>query len=149
MNLSHRAFPPGVLRGIEWVFIFLGTASCVLVVLVFAAQQPNDLWPAPGLYFIEIILLALAALISKFFDTQPEKRDYNIITWIAAGALLAFVILGGFSIGPYLFPAMISFGLAGAAADVRRERPIFPRLGLVLVAAVVQAAFIGIFLLIF
>jgi uncharacterized membrane protein len=149
VSLSHSSLPTGLLRFIEWVFVLLGAAICILVVLMFAAQQPDDLWPAPGIYFLEIIFLALAALISKFFENQPEKRDYNIITWIAAGALLAFVILGGFSIGPYLFPAMISFGLAGTAADLSHRRPIFPRLGQVLVAAVVQVAFIGIFLLIF
>jgi hypothetical protein len=149
MSLSQRSLPAGLLRGIEWVFALLGAAICVLVVLIFAAQQPDNLWPAPGLYFIEIIILAFAALISKLFESQPGNRDYNILTWIAAGALLAFVILGGFSIGPYLFPAMISFGLAGAAADIRHRRPIFSRLELALVAAVVQAAFMGIFLLIF
>jgi hypothetical protein len=149
MSLSQRSLPTRLLRGIEWVFALLGAAICVLVVLIFAAQQPDNLWPAPGLYFIEIIFLALATLISKFFESQSGNKDYNIITWIAAGALLAFVILSGFSIGPYLLPAMISFGLAGTAADLRRRRPIFPRLGLALVAAVVQVAFIGIFLLIF
>jgi hypothetical protein len=118
-----------------------------VVVIAFASNELKDLWLTPGLYFLEIIFLALLVLISRVVVDKPVKMDPNVITWIAAGVLLPFVILGGFTIGLFLFPAMISFGLAAAAGDLRQRRPIPPHLGLALVAAVFQAALIAILFL--
>ena len=142
-----RTVSSRVLRGFEWFFALLGAAICVFVVIAFASQQFNDLWPAPGLYFLEIIILALLVLVSKVVAIKPVIMDYSVIPWSAGGALLAFVILAGFSMGPSLFPAMLSFWLAAAAGDMRQRRPVLPHLGLTLVAAVFQAGLIGMLLL--
>lgn len=147
MNLMARTIPPWALRSCEWFFALFGAAGCVVVVIAFASQQFYDLWPTPGLYFMEIIFLALLALISKVVEIKPVKMDDSVISWVTGGALLAFVILAGFSMGPFLFPPMLSFWLAAAAGDMRQKRPILTHLALALVAAVFQAALIGIFLL--
>ena len=148
MSPLSRPISSWVLRGCEWFFALFGAVVCVGVAIGFASQQSHDLWPAPGLYFLEIILLALLALFSRVADVGAVKRDYSLITWLAGGALLAFVILGGFSIGPFLLPAMLAFWLAATLGDLRQQRPIPAHLALTLVAAVFQAALIGILLLV-
>lgn len=147
MNLMDRTIPSWVLRGCEWFFALLGATVCVGVAIAFASQQFNDLWPTPGLYFLEIIFLALLVLISKLVEDKPVKMEHSLVPWTAGGVLLAFVILAGFSMGPFLFPAMVSFWLAALAGDLRQRRPILPHLALALVAMVFQAALIGILLL--
>ena len=147
MNFVGHTIPSWALRGIEWFFALLGAAVCVFVAIAFASQQLNDLWPTPGLYFLEIIFLALLVLLSKVVEVKPARIENSLIAWISGGVLLAFVILAGFSMGLFLLPAMLSFWLAAAAGDMRQNRPIPPHVGLTLIAAVLQAGLMGIILL--
>jgi hypothetical protein len=139
--------PAWMLRGVEWTFTLFGSAVCVWVAIFTASQQFNNLWPTPGLFLFEILLLAVVALTSRVVDVGPVKMDYGAISWMTGGVLLAFVILAGFSIGPSLFPAMLAFWLAAAAGDLRQHRSLLTHLALALVAAVFQGALIGLLLL--
>lgn len=147
MVTNRRVVPVWVLRSVEWVAVFVGAAGSVWVAVVFGSQQFNNLWPTPGLYLLEIVILGLIALFSRLVDTGAVSFDYGAITWVVSGALLAFVILGGFSIGPFIFPSMIAFALAAACGDLRQGRKIPVHIGYALVAAVAQAALIAILLI--
>ncbi|HEX9012253.1 MAG TPA: hypothetical protein VF813_02010 [Anaerolineaceae bacterium] len=123
------------------------------VPVLFAPNQHGDLWPAPGIYFIEIVLAGLAGFASRVMDTGGAvfplgsgRISPGAVTWAAAGMLLAFVVLGMFSIGPLLFPAMLAFGAAAALGDRRQGRALLPHLGLALAAALVQAGIIALVL---
>ena len=147
MNLSSRKIPHRALRGAEWALALIGAVICVGVAIMAASMQFNDLWPTPGIYLLELILLGMLAMASRILDRGEPKTDYGTVTWAAGGILLAFVILAGFSIGPFLFPAMLAFWLAAAAGDLRQNRAILPHLGIALIAAVFQGGIIGLFLL--
>lgn len=147
MNPSNQMIPAWVFRGVEWIFTLFGSAVCVWVAISTASQQFNDLWPTPGLFLLEILLLAPAALTSRVVDVGSIKMDYGAISWMAGGVLLAFVILAGFSIGPFLFPAMLAFWLAAAAGDLRQHRALSTHFALALLAAVCQGVLIGLLLL--
>jgi hypothetical protein len=147
MNFSGRTIPLWILRGGEWVFALFGAIVCIGVSIAVASYQFNDLWPLPGLYLIELILLALSGLISRVVDVGSVKMDTSLIAWMTGGVLMAFVILAGFSFGFYLLPAMLAFWLAATIADLRQKRPIL-RLAMALVAAVFQAALICVLLLV-
>ena len=86
----------------------------------------NDLWPTPGLYFLEIIFLALLVLISKVVKVKPVKMGNSVISWIAGGVLWPLWYWRELSMGPFLFPAMLSFWLAAAAGDMRQNYPSYP-----------------------
>lgn len=148
MHNLQRSIPSWVWRGSEWVLVMLGAAICVGVSITFAAQQSSELWPTPGLYFLELILLVLLALISRVANVRFIKLESSTVDWVVGGVLLAFVILGAFTIGPILFPAMLAFWLAAVIGDIRLKHPILSHLALTTVAAVCQAAVIGMFLLI-
>ena len=147
MKEQNRTFPLWILRGFEWVFALFGVAVCLWVSIALASQQYNDLWPTPGLYFVEIILISLAVLASRLFDLMSAKVDSGLMSWIAGGLLLAFVILGGFSIGPYLFPAMLAFWLSATISDLHRWLSIPKHVALGLMAALIQGGIIGLLLL--
>lgn len=92
-----------------WSLAVLAAADCLGVALFFGTTQlePGQpvwtLFPLPGLYLLEIALIGLLApaamwkASSKWFSALPA----------AAGITLAFFILGGFSIGPFLLPALL------------------------------------------
>jgi hypothetical protein len=110
--------------------------NCVIVPLLFAQQQP--LFPLPGLYLIEIAFLGIFGLIGLML-VEPISPFWRAVPWIAAGALLAFVILGGFSIGFFLIPATVSFLLAGFLLNWLQSGRISKYIGLFLITAILQA----------
>jgi hypothetical protein len=110
--------------------------NCVIVPMLFAQQRP--LFPLPGLYLIEIAVLGILGL-TGLLVAETFSPFWRVVPWIVAGALLAFVILGGFSIGFYLIPATIAFLLAGFLLN-RIEKGSFSKsIGLFLITAILQA----------
>ncbi|HMT20220.1 MAG TPA: hypothetical protein PKE20_03070 [Promineifilum sp.] len=107
-----------MMRVLEWVAALVGAANCVIVPLLFAQPGGRD-FPLPGLYFIEIV--AVGVLVAIFVALRPRLSPrWNAIPWIAAGIILTFVILGGFSIGLYLIPAAIAFAVTGFSLTRKR-----------------------------
>lgn len=94
MNIStHKS---SMLRPLEWLAALIGAINCILVPGLFAQQGRS--FPLPFLYFLEIILLGVLVLL--FVARRPQLDDrWHALPWAAAGVILAFVILGGFSIG--------------------------------------------------
>ena len=126
-----------VLRIAEWLLAIVGVVNCVVVPFLFAQNQ-SDLFPLPGLYFIEIALSGVLGLISVVIEHHEDWR-WRTVPWIVAGILLAFVVLGGFSIGFFLIPATIAFLGVGFLGDRHRSRRMVSHVGHFLIAAAVQA----------
>lgn len=138
--------PPPFLRLIEITLAFLGGFNCVAVPLFFAAQElsftppRSGFWPAPGLYFLEILFIGLATTYFVLTNQTPQPNRWSSLPWISAGILLTFVIMGIFSIGLFLIPAMLFF-LAAAILGDRRQGGNWPNhVVYFFFAAMVQAA---------
>ena len=126
------------LRVGEWIAAIAAALTSLVVPLMFAQAGGRD-FPLPALYFIEIALLGL--LVLGYVARRPRWGSrWGILPWAAGGINLAFVILGGFSIGPFLIPALIGFLAVGVLGDLQSGTPLAQRLGIFLVAAVVQGA---------
>ena len=134
-----------LLRAGEWLAALVGAINCVLVPAVFAQSQ-RPLFPLPGLYFVQITLLGV--LVLAFVAARPQLRGrWAALPWLAAGVTLAFVILGGFSIGLFLIPAFIGFVITGVFGDLQAGGAMGRHVGYLLVAAVAQAAVMGLMIL--
>lgn len=100
--------------------MFLGAvaaAICLATAVAFSGQA--NLFPLPGLYLIEISLAGVMSLLAIARADGP-KTLWGAVPWLAAGVLAAFVVLGMFSVGPFLVPATLALVLAGVASDRRR-----------------------------
>lgn len=136
MTYSHGK--SSIARVGEWLAALVGAINCILVPALFAQPGGMD-FPFPGLYFIEIA--ALGVLVLGFIALRPRlSLRWNALPWLAAGIVLAFVILGGFSIGPFLIPALLAFIATGILVDWQTGGAIARNVGLLFVAAVVQGA---------
>lgn len=126
-------------RLLQWLAALIGEMNCLYVPAVFAQSDGTD-FPFPVLHFIEIA--ALGVLVLAFVALRSRLgRRWNALPWIAAGIILAFVILGGFSIGPFLIPALIAFVALGILIDWEAGGSmIATKFGLLLMAAVAQGA---------
>ncbi len=111
---------------------FLGAVNVFVVPIVFAFGQ-DPLFPLPGLYFIEIALVGLVAAYSIF------RRTWPLVPWLASGILLAFVVLGAWTIGFFLIPAVFAFSVAGYLSDGKPAGTLVRFAGSGILAALVQA----------
>lgn len=127
-----------VKRLLEWIAALIGAVNCMIVPGAFFQSGQTD-FPFPFLYFVEIALLGVLVIgfvaARRCLDTR-----WNAFPWLVAGILLAFVILGGFSIGPFLIPAFLAFTIVGLIVDAQTHGSISKHVGLLFVAAVAQGA---------
>jgi hypothetical protein len=125
---------------IEQILAILGAVLCLsITILVWRTISVyQSMWPAPGLYFIEISAVCMAAA-ALLFRTGPAARA---AVWVSAGIVLAFSLLAALSVGAYYLPVALLLILAGLAADIRARQSMFVHVGLFFAAGLLQAAFI-------
>jgi hypothetical protein len=126
---------------VEWSLSSFAALNCFLVVVIFAfINNPDQIsdfssqWPFPILYFIEIIAIGIVGFIAVGFLQRQEKSNWSAIFWICSGILLSFVILGAWTIGFFLLPAMVVYLVLGILSDKRTGNDI-PRHLIFLVGA--------------
>ena len=129
----------GAKRVIEWALAAVGVSICVGAALVVWRSQSYNQWPFPALYLIEIVALGMAGFIGLITRAKGAVC-WDSVPWGVAGALLAFVILGAWTIGPLLLPAMLVFLIAATVADMGPNPRWIHHLGICMIAGVSQAS---------
>jgi hypothetical protein len=130
------------MRIIEIILGFTGALICAGVAVLFAAGQASagvGLWPLPGLVFLELILLGQLGLLSAAREAGSAHPTWGFVPWGVTGALTSLVILGGFSIGPFLLPATLCFLMVSLISLPRWDKRTLPSVGLAFLAAIVQS----------
>ena len=102
----------------------------------------SALWSLQGFYFLEIILFGILGLIAVLKNSKQLNTFWSGIPWISSGFLLAFVIIGAWTIGFTLIPAMISFLLLGILIDRRLKGDSALHLIYFVSAAIAQAVLV-------
>jgi hypothetical protein len=125
-------------RLLEWTAALIGAMNCIAIPALFAQSGALD-FPFPLLYFIEIVITGVGVLVFVALRQRLSTR-WQALPWIAAGIILPFVILGGFSIGFFLIPALIAFCATGLLVGWQAGGLEARHLGYLLLVAVIQAA---------
>jgi hypothetical protein len=125
-------------RFLERLLALFGALACLVIVIliwqVVSAQQP--MWPLPGLYLIQVVAVSIAGM----FGALRGDSSGGAVIWAVVGVFIAFVVLGGFSIGPSFIPVVLAFALAGILLDIRLRRSILIELAVCVAAGVAQTA---------
>jgi hypothetical protein len=133
----------------EWILSIIAALNCAIVVGVFASLNSPDflttfssLWPFPMIYFIEIITIGIIGLVAVGNLKTQEKSNWSASFWICSGIILAFVILGAWTIGFFILPAMVIYLVLGILTDKRTENDIPLHLVFFVAAGISQAIFV-------
>jgi len=123
---------------LERILAILAAVFCLIITLVFWFNiSPYDSrWPLPGFYFVEIVSLSF---ISTFIFVRGDPRG-SLMTWVAAGVISAFSFLGAASVGFFYLPVALVFIVISLTWDVRNKQNKPARLGIFLIAGIVQSA---------
>lgn len=134
------ASPTVMVSRLERMLAILAAVVCLSITLVIwiRISAYQSMWPLPGLYFIEMVSLSL---ISTFIFVRGNPRG-SLITWVAAGVIIAFSILGAASVGLFYLPVALMFGVISLTWDVRNKQQLMAHLGIFLMAGIVQSVLI-------
>lgn len=114
----------------------IGLVACIVITIALwstvSVQQP--LWPLPGLYFIELILLSV---ISAGLFLRGDRRR-SAVAWVVAGAFSGFVVIAAWSIGLFYLPVTVLFGLSAIVSDRRSGQTLTRQLVLCVSAGIAQ-----------
>jgi hypothetical protein len=131
----------GSTHRLERLLAVLAAAVCVLVCAliwqVVSAQQ--DMWPLPALYLLEMVAASLLGLWDTWSNETRPAPYGGMVTWVATGILLAFVILGAWSVGFLYIPVAVLLAAAAVLSDRRQGRSLALHMGVGLGAAFAQA----------
>jgi len=136
-------------RRLEWLFSSLTAINCFIVVITFAFINGSisiegilSQWPFPLIYFFEIASLGIIGLIAVGNLQLDVKSNWAGVPWICSGILFAFVILGAWTIGFFLLPAMIMYLVTGIFVDRRTGGEIPLHLVYFVSAGIAQAVLV-------
>ena len=124
---------------------FVSIANAILCIIICARIVQMfrfslfSLFPLPGLYFLELIAMCGAVILSVFSDRNEKLYDWGIMIWVATGIFLSFSILGAWTVGVFFLPSTFLLLVLGVLSDVRQRRNILIHLGVGLLAGIVQA----------
>jgi hypothetical protein len=129
---------PATMILIEKILAILAAGLCLVVTLLlwWSISKYQSMWPLPGLYFVEVVLLGGLGAFSFF---QAGSRG-KFLAWGAAGALLGFSILGAFSVGFIYLPVALVFLVICVTSAVRNKQHLMAGLGVCLAAGLAQVA---------
>ncbi len=128
------------MRKVELFLAFFASIVCLGLTIWLAGSIASyqAIWPFPALYLLELVILGLIALFSSLRDFPAA----GLVIWAVVGLFLAFVILGGFSIGLYYFPIVLLFAMVAILSDIRHKMNFLPHLGFFILGVVAQTGLI-------
>lgn len=116
----------------------VAAVGCIVftVAIWVSVSRIQPMWPLPALYLIEAAVLSTLAAIAF---TRPGTAG-RAVAWAAIGMLLAFAILGMFSVGALYLPTILLLVAVCLTADLRNRSNLLLHLGLFLLAGLAQAS---------
>ena len=128
-------------RALERFLAVVATGVCLIVCVriwqVLNGQQP--IWPLPGLYLLEMVVVSLIGLFGIFTWDSEQSALAGALTWAAVGVFTAFVVMGAWSIGFLFIPVALIFLIAAILGDRGQRRNLIVHLGVYAIAAIAQA----------
>jgi hypothetical protein len=135
---SHTTSTHKLERSLTVIGIVLCLIACVLVWLVFSAQQ--SMWPLPDLYLLEMIVASIIGTWGIWGNESRLSPLRGILTWVVVGILFAFVVMGILSVGFLFAPVAVLFVIAAILSDLRQGHNLVLHMGIGFIAALAQAA---------
>ncbi len=94
-----------------------------------ATYRSDSVWPLPAGYLLEITVLGVGGLVSVSANRTSSPPLWGNVTWAIGGVFLSLAVLGAWSIGPSVVPALLALVAAAILAGVRRRPRVWTQVG--------------------
>jgi len=117
-----------------------GSGLCLAITLGIwsGAAHEQPLWPLPGVYFVELVSLALVCAALWI----ANHRLAEVSVWIMVGVLAGFSWMARLSVGALYAPVALVFGAACLVLVMRTGGRLIGRVGISLLAALAEVGMI-------
>ncbi len=138
-------------RIIQWALGALGAGIALAGALGIGASQLNtpvaSIWPMPGLVLLEWAVLGLLGFIGLIAEGS-WKHTFNLVdTWFVVGALIPLMVIGAFTIGPFVMMTLFTFLVAVLLASVQTKGNWFRYIKALLIGAIANLAMLYLFII--
>ncbi len=112
-------------RIIQWTLGALGAGIALVGALGIGASQlgfPSaSIWPNPGLVLLDWAVLGLLGFVGLIAEGS-WKRTFDLAdTWFVVGALIPLMVIGAFTIGPFVLISLLAFFVAVLLASAQTQ----------------------------
>ena len=97
----------------------------------------QEIWPLPGLYFLEMVWLPVIGAALAFLDTRKTVLGM----WAITGAFLGFAMMGAMRVGFNYMPVFILMGASSMLGPNQRFRDTLLGLMVAILAGAVQVGY--------
>jgi hypothetical protein len=132
-----------VLRLIRWILAALSAAIALGGGIGFAAQQAGlasapgeSIWPLPGLVLLEWAAFGAVGFMGILLAENPSNLSWFSASCFVIGAFLPLVVLGAFSIGPFVLLSLVALLIAAVLTSLQLKISLLPRLKYLLIGIV-------------
>lgn len=98
----------------------------------------SPLWPLPGLALADWALMGLLGFVAAYFVFRNVSVRWQQATWFISGAFIPLVILGAFSIGPFVLISFVLFMVSSLVLAVQRNPKWLENFGLLMLGAIIN-----------
>jgi len=97
------------------------TAGAALIGLSQIQATGMSLWPLPGLVLLDWLILGIAGILGAFQTVRSADQKWLQAIWLVTGAFVPLIILGAFSIGPFVLITYVLYLISTLILAVRRH----------------------------
>jgi hypothetical protein len=127
---------PGLAKALAAINVLICTAITVFIWVELSPLQ--GMWPLPGFYLVEMLLLSTAAAYAVF----REAGHGGAVIWGVFGAVSAFALLAAWTVGLLYLPVIVLLAVTGILFLRRRRQRFRGPLAIAALAAFGQGALI-------
>ncbi len=124
------------------VIAFVGGILCVVgAIWTYVTQVQfgaSPMWPLPGLVLTEWAILGIVGFTAAYITFRKNVVIWQQTTWAISGAFIPLIIVGAFSIGPFVLIEFGLFMISSLFLSVQRRPKWLENFGLLMLGAIIN-----------